>query len=183
MHDIGTWIEAFTTYTRVQVDACPELAADLLAYQAIIVDANTNYYNDAWLAYDRKFRLALASLPHAYSWGIIDPNLWQSCLTSKGRLLVRGVPWYTLWLPWGVPFEGAPVFPTWRWEPVPKYTTLSRKDCLPNYNNSICRSRTCPHAHICFICRGRHAFQQCPQTRSNQRQPHPNAIRHIVHVD
>ena len=102
VHDMGTCmtsghgLKAFSTYTRVQVDACPELAADLLAYQAIIVDANTKYYNDAWLAYDHKFRLALASLPHAYSWGIIDPNLWQSCLTSKGRPLVRGVPWYTL---------------------------------------------------------------------------------------
>ena len=36
-------------YTHMQVDAGPELAADLLAYQAIIVNANSHYYNDAWL--------------------------------------------------------------------------------------------------------------------------------------
>ena len=88
------------------MDACPELAADLLAYQAIIVDANTKCYNDAWLAYDRKFRLALASLPHAYSWGIIDPNLWQSCHTSKGRLPCTLCSMVHPLTPMGCPFQG-----------------------------------------------------------------------------
>ena len=47
IHDIATWIEAFTTNTRVLVDAAPVKAGDLLAYQATVIEANSNYMTNA----------------------------------------------------------------------------------------------------------------------------------------
>ena len=182
MHDIVTWIEAFSTYTRVWVDTCPELAADLLAYQAIIVDANTKYYNDAWLAYDRKFRLALASLPHAYSWGIIDPNLWQSCHTSKGCLPCTLCSMVHPLTPMGCPFRGElPSCPHVGESQSPSTPRFQGKVVCRNYNNGICYSRTCPaHTSASLAVAATHpnsVVKPFPPRQSN-----PNEIRHIGRV-
>ena len=81
--NLGTWLEAWTVFCRVLVDAAPELAPDVLQYQSIITEASAKYSEDAWLTYDRRFRMALAAQPHRFAWGVIDPNLWQSCMTGK----------------------------------------------------------------------------------------------------
>ena len=56
VHDVASWLEVFTVYTRVIVAAAPDSANDLLAYQATILDANNLYHVDAWLSYDRRFQ-------------------------------------------------------------------------------------------------------------------------------
>ena len=52
VHDMTSWLEIFTLYLRVLMDALPNRAGKLLAYQARILEANSNYHSDAWLAYD-----------------------------------------------------------------------------------------------------------------------------------
>ena len=84
-HDMASWLEAFILYPSVLMDASPDRAGQLLAYQARILEANNNYDTDAWLAYDLRFRHALATQPHQHSWTTIDVNLWQACSTSRGR--------------------------------------------------------------------------------------------------
>lgn len=84
IHDIGTWVKALTTYSLTSIDASPHPASDL-AYQTTIIDANVHYYNDAWLMYDQEFCLGLATMPNQYSWWVRYSNMWQSCLTSRGR--------------------------------------------------------------------------------------------------
>ena len=81
--NLGTWLEAWTVFCRFLVDVAPELAPDVLQYQSIITEASAKYSEDAWLTYDRRFRMALAAQPHRFEWGVIDPNLWQSCMTGK----------------------------------------------------------------------------------------------------
>ena len=49
--DMASWLETFTLYSRVLMDALPNRAGKLLAYQARILEANINYHSDAWLAY------------------------------------------------------------------------------------------------------------------------------------
>ena len=45
VHDIATWLEAFTVYMRVVLDTTPEkVHCLLLAYQAAILEANNNYH-------------------------------------------------------------------------------------------------------------------------------------------
>ena len=52
VHDMAYWLETFTLYSRVLLDALPNRAGKLLAYQARIPEANSNYHSDAWPAYD-----------------------------------------------------------------------------------------------------------------------------------
>ena len=52
VHDMASWLETFTLYFRVLMDALPNRAGKLLAYQARILEANNNYHSDAWLTYD-----------------------------------------------------------------------------------------------------------------------------------
>ena len=59
---------------RVLTEISPGCFSELLHYQATIVEASNNNGTEAWLAYDKKFRLALSLRPHAVSWVIIDTN-------------------------------------------------------------------------------------------------------------
>ena len=52
VHDVASWLETFTLYSRVLMDALQNRAGKLLAYQARILEANSNYHSDAWLTYD-----------------------------------------------------------------------------------------------------------------------------------
>ena len=70
--NLQTWLEAWTVYCRILCDAAPERIQDLLFYQGTIVEASSKYSSDAWLTYDRRFRMALAAQPHAFSWRTID---------------------------------------------------------------------------------------------------------------
>ena len=84
VHDMASWLETFTLYFRVLMDALPNRAGKLLAYQARILEANNSYHSDAWLAYDPLFRQAIVAQPHQHSWTTIDVYLWQACFTSRG---------------------------------------------------------------------------------------------------
>ena len=53
VHDRAYWLETFTLYARVLMDALPNRAGKLLAYQARILEANNKHHSDSWLAYDR----------------------------------------------------------------------------------------------------------------------------------
>ena len=168
IHDISTWLEAFTTYARVIVDSAPEKAVELLAYQATIIDANCHYHSDAWLTYDRKFRLALATMPHLYSWQRIDTNLWQSCLTSRGRppctrcSIVHPVG------PVQCPFRGG--LPATTANSGSQFSIQPRfngRIICRNYNNGLCSNTSCPRAHVCLSCRGKHTSQHCSKSGSS----------------
>ena len=52
VHNMASWLETFTLYFRVLMDALPNRAGKLLAYQACILEANNKYHIDSRLAYD-----------------------------------------------------------------------------------------------------------------------------------
>ena len=165
IYDLATWVEAFTTYSRVLADASPQLAGDLWAYQAIIVDANVRFHNDAWLSYDRKFRMAKASLPHRYSWSVIDPNLWQSCLTGRGRPPCQRCSMVHPNQPSSCPFRGglpAPTAPTG--SQFSHQPGFDGKAICRNFNFGSCLLSPCSRAHVCIQCRGRHPARQCSKS-------------------
>jgi len=61
VHDLGTWIEAWTSYMQVICAYAPDRMSELLGYQAIIATANKQYLPDAWLSYDQQFRLSVSN--------------------------------------------------------------------------------------------------------------------------
>ena len=172
IHDIATWVEAFTTYTRILVDAAPVKAGDLLAYQATIIEANSTYMTNGWLTYDRRFRLALASMPHLYSWRIIDPNLWQSCLTSQGRPVCSRCsivhPVATAICPFRGGLLSSPTTAGSQFTgPQPCH---NGKVICRNYNNASCTYSPCSRMHICLRCRGKHPAKTCTKGTSTSSQ-------------
>ena len=170
IHDVASWLEAFTTYTWVRVDLSPELTLPLLAYQATILEANFNYQTDAWLAYDRRFRRAVSVTPQRYQWQTIDPHLWQSCFTSRGRSacsrcsLIHPVPSPHC------PFRGGLPLSQGR-SGCQHSATHQGKPICRNFNRKYCNNPACPRAHVCSRCRGRHAEADCTKPASSSSSP------------
>ena len=155
--NLQTWLEAWTVYYSILCDAAPERVQDLLFYQGTIVEASSKYSSDAWLTYDRRFRMALAAQPHAFSWRTIDPNLWQSCMTAKAL-----PPCFRCHTTHPLPGPACP----FRTGPPPAPSSASGgqqrqtiflhngKPMCRNFNWGNCSDATlCRRAHICFTCR------------------------------
>jgi len=169
VHDIASWLEAFTLFMRVIADSAPAKLPSLLTYQSTILEANNNYHTEAWLTYDRRFRRALATLPMQYDWAKIDPNLWQSCFTSHGRPpcprcnTVHPIP-----VP-RCPFRGGPPLaptPSGGYgagfsSATPPAPLHQGKPICRNYNRGACSNTACPRSHVCLRCRGRHSEHTC----------------------
>ena len=162
--NLGTWLEAWTVFCRVLVDAAPELAPDVLQYQSIITEASAKYSEDAWLTYDRRFRMALAAQPQRFAWGVIDPNLWQSCMTGKALpscprcRLSRPTP--GLFCPFRSGLSPAPSFGSGGPSRQTIFTHSGTQVCR-NFNTGSCESMQCTRAHVCFSCRGNHSAHSC----------------------
>ena len=84
VHDLATWVEAYTILSQVIVDVAPHRPAELLCYQSLILESNRRFTPEGWLEYDRKFRINAAADP-SLKWDIIDPNLWQLATTGRAR--------------------------------------------------------------------------------------------------
>ena len=84
VHDIGTWLEAWTMYMHAICTIAPHRMSELLSYQAMILAANRQFYSEAWLSYDQQFRMLIAFQP-GRRFDSIAINTWQLCVTSKAR--------------------------------------------------------------------------------------------------
>ena len=168
VHDVASWLEAFTVCTRVIVAAAPGRANNLLTYQATILDAKNSYHVDARLSYDRRFRRAIASQPLSYDWAIIDSNLWQSSFTSRGRppcsrcSLVHPVDQVRRPFRPGPPSAGAGSGGP---PPSSAPTHLGKHICR-NFNRDQCNNSFCYRAHVCLQCRGKHPEVKCGRGQS-----------------
>ena len=91
VHDIATWLEAWSLYMHVVISNAPHHTAELLSYQCMILAANRQYFAEAWLMYDQQFRRFVASQP-GKRFDTIDINTWQLCITGKARHRCRYLP-------------------------------------------------------------------------------------------
>ena len=81
---ITEWIQCFSIYAAVLTAKHPGRIQDLLGYQALIVEACSEYSNEAWLGYDRRFRQMAAANPST-TWAKIDPTLWNMAFTGQAK--------------------------------------------------------------------------------------------------
>ena len=82
--NILEWIQCFGIYTAVLNLKHPDRIQDLLGYQALIVEACTEYNCEAWLGYDRRFRQNAAASTSTV-WAKIDATLWNKAFTGQAR--------------------------------------------------------------------------------------------------
>ena len=83
------WAQCFGIYVAVLSKTQPERVPDLLAYQALIIQAliiqaQVEYQGDSWLGYDRTSRLRAMSQPNL-KWSSVDPTLWSLAFSGKGK--------------------------------------------------------------------------------------------------
>ena len=163
VHDLATWLEAWTAYVSVVLSAAPQRAGELLGYQAIIIDANRKFYPDAWLAYDRQFRMACASAP-TRRWDQVDANMWQLSMTGKARPVCTACSLVHPLSGGGrCPFRpfnsaGAPLSSS---TSRPREVLHNGREVCRNFNFRRCALPQCARAHVCFRCRGNHAAINC----------------------
>ncbi len=66
----------------------PGKAPELLAYQALIIQAERNYEGHQWAAYDRQYcREALSR--RDLNWSVPDPRLYNEVFTGRARSIPR----------------------------------------------------------------------------------------------
>ena len=74
--NILEWVRCFGLYISIIAGSAPERVPDLLSYQALIIDAYTEYQGEYWSGYDRQFRQRAVVTP-ATSWSTMDTTLWN----------------------------------------------------------------------------------------------------------
>ena len=169
VHDLATWMEAWTVYFAVVTSATSERTGELLAYQSTIVDVNQRFNTSAWLDYDRRFRTLAAA--DNRRWDIIDMNTYQACFTSQARpactscALVHPPPGPVC------PFRKPPLRPgTVSGGAIPRAfqpnTFHNGRIICRNYNANRCNTASCPRAHVCLRCRGTHPSTRCKSSPS-----------------
>ena len=67
-------VQCFGLCISIIASSAPERVLDFLSYQALIIDAYTEYQGEYWSGYDRQFRQRAAVTP-ATSWSTMDTTL------------------------------------------------------------------------------------------------------------
>ena len=174
--DLATWMEAYTIYVHTLIQVAPHRALELLAYQALIVEANRRFVPEGWLDYDRQFRLAASADP-SKKWDTLDVNIWQITTTGKSRPTCTTCNMSHPPSPNGAclfrPSRSSPVSTASSWSPTAYHQ--GRPICR-NFNQGKCYGN-CSRVHVCHTCRGRHPAIQCngsssgPKSAASSKKP------------
>ena len=156
--NILEWVCCFGFYVSVIAGSTPQRVPDLMNYQALIIDAYTEYKGDYWSGYDRQFRQRAAVTPTT-SWSTMDTTLWNlafgghislprctyclsvshksgECeLSSDTQTSSTPSPYPIGKAAPGRPGPQRPICYTWNEDPAPG-----------------CPHRDCRFEHICYLC-------------------------------
>ena len=162
VHDLSTWLEAYTVYMQVMLQAAPHRTHELLGYQSLIIKANRRFQPAAWLNYDRSFCQFAAANPLS-KWDNIEANLWQLATTGLARPACAACQ--TPHPP--TPAGGCP-FRAFRQSSSPHASgaggaTFQGRPICQNYNYHRCTGN-CFRAHVCLQCNARHPATRCTTT-------------------
>ena len=154
--NISEWLQAFAVYVSVIAKTQPYRVPDLMGYQILIIEASTEYRNNSWLAYDRRFRQQVAAHPQC-KWSNIDSTLWTLAFTSQAKTSRCRHCFSLFHLSQDCEFDPNPTSP-----PIePQFTGASR--VRPVRRRLICQqwnqesSQSCSYPncrfeHVCSIC-------------------------------
>lgn len=74
--NIIDWIQCFGIYIAVLSRSAPDLVADLLGYQSLIISASQYRHAGRWVVYDRRFLLK-AFAKNIKIWSAIEVTIWN----------------------------------------------------------------------------------------------------------
>ena len=78
------WVDAFTTFMLVVVNAYPGRAAELIKYLQIISRAEAKFKGLTWRHYDEQFRRRTAQ-DLSLNWGLVDLELWTVTFSGQAK--------------------------------------------------------------------------------------------------
>ena len=150
--DIIEWVRCFGLYISIISQRAPERVSDLLGYQALIIDAYTEYQGLYWSGYDRQFRLRAAVTPVA-SWSTVDTSLWNRAFSG-----LPSTPRCTHCFSVSHKSGECELSPDTHMPPAPGTSTpgrLARRPICFLWNedpNPGCPRRGCRFEHSCYLC-------------------------------
>lgn len=153
--NILEWVRCFGLYTSIISRSAPERVPDLLGYQALIIDAYTEYQGDHWSGYDRQFRQRAAVTPIS-TWSAMDTTLWNRAFGGMASL-PRCIHCFSVSHK-SIECELSPDIHT----PSPSRTSTpgrpfsqSQRPICFSWNEEPgpgCARRTCRFEHSCYLC-------------------------------
>ena len=69
------WLQSFAVHVSVIARKQPQRVPDLMGYQVLILEASSEYKNDCWTAYDRRFFAQDDTSQPQHNWSNIDTTL------------------------------------------------------------------------------------------------------------
>ena len=145
------WVDAFTTFMLVVVNAYPRRAAELIKYLQIISRAEAKFKGLTWRHYDEQFRRRAAH-DLSLNWGLVDLELWT--VTFLGQAKPHCFLCFS-------PYHGQGDCPIT--DPAGRSPQGPSSSHCFNFNKpSGCFRVACQFLHVCSRCRSpAHPVTQC----------------------
>ena len=140
------WLQCYAVYVAVVTNNLPERIPDLMGYQSLVIEAYTEYKNDCWIGYDRRFRQQAALHPHR-PWSTVDSTLWTLAFAGQAKTS-RCKHCFSM----AHQSNDCDLAP----EPSAKpYQYSQRRQICFRWNETLtptCSYPNCKYQHICYIC-------------------------------
>lgn len=140
------WIECFHVFVAIYAEKHPKVP-NLMAYGQIVQKISKTSGDKAAIAYDESFRRWRQLDPEACPWQSKNIELYQEAMAQGLEFKLKNK---------NQPFRASS-------------TQQKHRYCFSYNNNGFCKTKGCPHPHVCQICAARHHKRQCPKFRQNNK--------------
>jgi hypothetical protein len=138
---IYKWMECFHVFVAIYAEKHPHEVFNLMAYAQIVQNISKSSGDRAAITYDEDFRRWRQHDPKSCPWQFKNLELFQEAMAQgiEHKFKTKNQP-----------FRGPNSQPKHRY-------------CFSFNNNGFCKTKGCPHPHVCQICAARHPKRQCPK--------------------
>ncbi|XP_060635367.2 uncharacterized protein [Anolis sagrei] len=145
------WLNGFMIYAVVITKAYPTRGCSLFKYLNIIHNTYVDYSGNAWLLYDKRFRMAAARNP-TLRWDLIEGYLWMQVITPPR------------WTRYEKSDSGHTILTSEQEQSLYQVSSQQQKQravCWVYSSQGECFRRVCRFQHCCSICNGTHSSKFC----------------------
>ncbi|KAJ1204302.1 hypothetical protein NDU88_008081 [Pleurodeles waltl] len=169
--NFDNWLDAFRIMACIIVETFPHCAKDLWLYESKIHEAHRQFSGDAWLDYDKGFRLKMQAHPEM-EWDEEDVEGYMHKMmvarearnwTQKGEQPFRG-NFTKNRQEKGKPYPKRQPFTQWRGSQAARTAPAI---CYKFEKDECSWGAACKFRHVCSACGGGHPAAECKRGGSN----------------
>ncbi|KAJ1138685.1 hypothetical protein NDU88_005066 [Pleurodeles waltl] len=163
--NFDNWLDAFRIMACIIVEKFPHCAKDLWLYESKIHEAHRQFSGEAWLDYDKGFRLKMQAHPEM-EWDEEDVEGYMHKMmvarearnwTQKGEQPFRG-SFQKNRHEKGKPYPKRQPFTQWK---GPQTGRTSTAICYKFEKDECSWGASCKFRHVCSTCGGGHPASEC----------------------